>query len=145
MGGYGAVKIGLNWPRRYGAVASLSGVLDQVSLCKKIHSGEWDGVTVQELKGIYGPSGLPGKLDDLLTLVRRTAQDPCRPKMIQLCGTEDFLYDDNQTFRRTAEQAGYNHTYLEAPGDHEWPYWDKAIQHAFQFFCGLDMNQTPIY
>ena len=44
-----------------------------------------------------------------------------------------------------AEAAGYGHTYIEGPGDHEWPYWDKAVQLAFQFFCGLDMASTPIY
>ncbi len=47
--------------------------------------------------------------------------------------------------RRVAEKAGYGHMYLEAPGDHEWPYWDKAIQYAFQFFRNMDMKTTPIY
>lgn len=145
MGGYGAVKIGLSRPLRYGAVASLSGVLDYLSLCKKIRCGEWNDVTSQELKGIHGTSGLPDESDDLLALVRRASREPSRPKLIQLCGTEDFLYEDNQIFRRIAEQAGYGHTYLEGPGDHEWPYWDKAIQRAFQFFCGLDVNQTTLY
>ena len=46
---------------------------------------------------------------------------------------------------RAAEAAGYGHMYLEAPGDHEWPYWDKAIQYAFQFFRNMDMKTTPIY
>lgn len=145
MGGYGAVKIALSRPDRYGAVASLSGVLDYPSLCGKVRSGEWTDFLPQELTGLHGPAGVPEKKDDLLELVRQTAKDPHRPRLIQLCGTEDFLYADNQTFRRTAEQAGYGHTYLEGPGDHEWPYWDKAIQHAFQFFCGLDLQTTPIY
>lgn len=30
-------------------------------------------------------------------------------------------------------------------GDHEWPYRDKAIQHAFQFFRNMDIKTTPIY
>ena len=50
-----------------------------------------------------------------------------------------------QYTRQAAEAAGYGHTYIEGPGDHEWPYWDKAVQLAFQFFCGLDMATTPIY
>lgn len=33
----------------------------------------------------------------------------------------------------------------EAPGDHEWPYRDKAIRYAFQFFRNMDMKTTPIY
>lgn len=145
MGGYGAVKIGLSRPQRFGAIASLSGVLDYTALCRQIMDGQWTDVLPQELRGLHGPSGLPEDRDDVLHLVRREAKDPCRPRLLQLCGTEDFLYENNQTFRRTAESCGYGHTYREAPGDHEWPYWDKAIQYAFQFFCGLDMETTPIY
>lgn len=33
----------------------------------------------------------------------------------------------------------------EAPGDHEWPYRDKAIRYAFRFFRNMDMKTTPIY
>lgn len=145
MGGYGAVKTGLSRPQQYSAVASLSGVLDYVSLSQKIICGMWNDVTCQELKGIHGAAGQPDESDDLLALVRRAACDPCRPRLIQLCGTEDFLYEENQTFRRTAEQAGYGHIYMESPGGHEWPYWDRAVQRAIQFFCGLDINQTPLY
>lgn len=145
MGGYGAVKIGLRRPERYAAIASLSGVMDYKAMCKRIMAGQWPDVLPQELQALHGPTGLPSEQDDVLVLVRRAAQEPERPRLIQLCGTEDFLYGDNQTFRRTADAANYGHTYREAPGDHEWPYWDKAIQHAFQFFCGLDPNTTPIY
>lgn len=145
MGGYGAVKVGLSRPRRYCAIASLSGVLDDVSMCQKIACGEWSEMAYQELEEIFGPGKLPNGSNGLLELLRRTAQDPCRPKLLQLCGTEDFLYEENQAFRNTAEQAGYGHTYVEAPGGHEWPYWDKAIQRAFQFFCGSDLEQTQLY
>ena len=145
MGGYGAVKIGLSRPWRFSAIASLSGVLDYAALSCKVLHGEWTDMRPRELRAIHGNDGLPEKQDDVLDLVRREAKDPQRPGLIQLCGTEDFLYEDNQTFRRTAEEAGYGHTYREAPGDHEWPYWDKAIQHAFQFFCALDPDTTPIY
>lgn len=145
MGGYGAVKVALRRPERFAAVASLSGVLDYAALCQKIMTGQWDDVCPQELRALHGESGMPGKEDDVLALVAQAAKDPNRPRMIQLCGTEDFLYEDNQTFRRIADEASYGHTYREGPGDHEWPYWDKAVQHAFQFFCGLDLDTTPIY
>lgn len=145
MGGYGAVKVGLRRPERFAAIASLSGVLDYKHLARQVMDGNWPDMSPRELQAIHGPSGLPGTEDDVLTLVREMASKPERPGLIQLCGTEDFLYDDNQTFRRTAEEAGYGHIYREGPGDHEWPYWDKAVQHAFQFFCALSLDDTPIY
>ena len=146
MGGYGAMKAALSRPQRFAAVASLSGALDYAALSCKVLNEDWGDILPQELRGINGAVGLPERKDDLLYLVRRAAAIPDRPRILQLCGTEDFLaYANNQTFRRAAEEANYGITYLEGPGDHEWPYWDKAIQHAFQFFCGLDLHSTPIY
>lgn len=145
MGGYGAFKAALRRPERYTAAASLSGVLDYRLLCCRVLNGEWPDVSSDELYALHGPTGLPGAENDLLELVGRAAEKPDRTRLIQLCGTEDFLYEANQNFRRAAAEAGCDLTWREAPGDHEWPYWDKAVQHAFQFFCGLDMDATPIY
>lgn len=145
MGGYGALKVGLCCPERFGGIATLSGVLDYKAMTQRILSGQWPDVLPQELQALHGPSGLPKPEDDPIHLVRQVAKNPDRPRLIQLCGTEDFLYEDNQTFLKAATEAGYDLTYREAPGDHEWPYWDKAIQYAFHFFCGLDSETTPIY
>lgn len=145
MGGYGAVKIALRRPERFGAVASLSGALDYSALARRVMSGAWPDMRPGEFSALHGPDGLPGAEDDVLELVRRRARDPGRPRMIQLCGTEDFLYEDNQTFRRTAEAAGYGHTYREGPGEHAWPYWDKAIQQAIWFFLELEEGSFPLF
>lgn len=144
MGGYGAVKTALRCPRRFGGAASLSGVLDYRGFLRMILDGQWPDFLPREVYALH-PDGVCAEEDDPLYLVRRAAALEDRPRLIQLCGTEDFLYGANQTFRAAAEEAGYGHTYIEGPGDHEWPYWDKAIQLAFQFFCGLDMAKTPIY
>lgn len=145
MGGYGAVKVGLRRPERFSGIASLSGVLNYPRLARQVMSGQWPDLLPQELRALHGAAGLPSGDEDVISLVCQQAGNPQRPRLIQLCGTSDFLYEDNQTFRRAAEKAGYGHMYLEAPGDHEWPYWDKAIQYAFQFFRNMDMKTTPIY
>ncbi|MBQ6427026.1 MAG: esterase family protein [Clostridia bacterium] len=145
MGGYGAVKIGLRRQERFGAIASLSGVLDYASLCRSVMSGTWTDMNAGELIALHGPSGIPGPEDLPLHLVREAASCPDRPRLIQLCGTEDFLYENNQTFRRAAESAGYGHTYVEGPGEHAWPYWDIAIQQAIRFFLNLEPLSNPIY
>lgn len=145
MGGYGAVKVGLRCPDRFAGIAALSGVLDYPGLARRVMAGQWPDLLPQELQALHGPQGVPAPDEDVIRLVRQQAKNPDRPRLLQLCGTSDFLYGDNQTFRRAAEEAGYGHTYREGPGDHEWPYWDKAIQHAFQFFRNLDMETTPLY
>ena len=57
--------------------------------------------------------------------------------LIQLCGTEDFLYEHNRRFRLPVEEAGYGHCYSEGPVEHAWSYWDRAIQTALRFSLGL--------
>lgn len=145
MGGYGATKIALSRPEQYGAAASLSGVMDIAGLMRDVMAGNWPDLTAGEVKAIFGAEGIVPPESDLLHLVRSQAKNPSRPRLLQLCGTEDFLYPANQLFRHEAEAAGYGHTYLEGPGDHAWPYWDVAIQRAFQFFCGMDLESSPIY
>lgn len=144
MGGYGAVKIALRRIGQYQAVGMLSGVADWVSLAQDVHTGAWPAMQPSELTAIYGPAAMPGPEDDLFVLIQAAAVNPNRPQLIQLCGTEDFFYDSNCRFRETAQAAGYGHTYLEWPGDHEWPFWDVAIQRTFQFFCGLPLD-GPIF
>lgn len=99
----------------------------------------------EELYVMHGQSGIPKQWEDPIVLVRKCATNPNRPRLIQLCGTEDFLYEDNQRFKQIAEEAGYGHTYMEGPGEHEWPFWDKAIQRVFQFFLEMDWEKSQLY
>ena len=138
MGGYGAIKIGLSRPNQYEAIASLSGVLDYEEFKKMIIAGKWPDMKKEELD----------ILDDTVTpisLISKVAKLNDCPRIIQLCGTEDFLYTHNQNFKKIMEKENYDHLYIEAKGDHEWPYWDKAVQYAFMFFLKLDMDKTPVY
>lgn len=49
------------------------------------------------------------------------------------CGTSDFLYEENQKFRRHLENLKIEFTYDEGPGTHEWGYWDQKIQQIIRW------------
>ena len=103
MGGYGAFKLGLRASETFSAVASLSGGLDV--------------------------TGLGGSENDLFYLAEKLKESgKPLPKMYQWCGTEDFLYEDNLKMRDHLRKLGYDLTYEESPGDHQWKYWDEKIQ-----------------
>ncbi len=138
MGGYGALKIGLSRPQRFAGIASLSGVVDYEAFAKLIRSRAWEDMNPEELDILHDE-------ETPLMLAEKTAGISDRPGLIQMCGTEDFLYADNQKFRKALNDLGYGHTYREGPGDHEWPYWDKAVQYAFMFFRGLDPDTAKLY
>lgn len=125
MGGYGAFKLALSCPEKYAAAASLSGALDMATLVKV------DSIQDNyEMYNIFGDlNSLSGSDNDLFHLADKVLNSNCiKPKLYQCCGTEDFLYEDNQTFRNFISSTNFDYTYEEGPGEHEWGYWDTNIQ-----------------
>jgi S-formylglutathione hydrolase FrmB len=123
MGGYGAFKLALSKPGKFCAAASLSGALDPDALYKIMPS------LLFEYRNIFGYQPLKGSANDLFALSRDLARtDGPTPRLFQCCGTEDFLYQDNQIFKRHLESLGFDLTYTEGPGSHDWGYWDSQIQ-----------------
>ncbi|MGG6311237.1 alpha/beta hydrolase [Paenibacillus macerans] len=131
MGGYGAFKLALRKPDMFAAAASLSGALDIANNHHNI-----DGISPLFLR-IFGEAGPQNTENDLLTLLEPLAQGQKAgkpvPKLYQCCGTEDFLYEDNQAFRKACSRAGLTLTYEEGPGSHEWGYWDAKIQDVLKW------------
>ncbi|CAG7646162.1 alpha/beta hydrolase [Paenibacillus allorhizosphaerae] len=128
MGGYGALKLGLTHPERFGAAASLSGATDVFEFATTRASNA-------EARNIFGSTGLiPGSGNDLFHLAEQlAASDRPRPNLYQCCGTEDFLYGANIRFRDRCRSVGLELTYEEEPGTHEWGYWDKKIQRVLEW------------
>lgn len=136
MGGYGAFKLALSHPERYKAAVSLSGVTD---LCYRfISEGAWPedgeanwGEGYKEL--------LPDSKHDLYRLIRDVEESGGeRPLLRQVCGTEDYLYENNQRFRRfMLPRPGWDYEYGEARGAHWWDFWDRILPSVLDFFEGL--------
>ncbi|QHW34566.1 esterase family protein [Paenibacillus rhizovicinus] len=126
MGGYGAFKLALNKPEQYAAAASLSGALDISS---------FENHAPADFKRIFGSAEAANALPNDLFLAAQTLKESGQPipSLYQYCGTEDFLYDANVKFRGHAQELGLPLTYVEAPGDHQWSYWDEYIQHVLEW------------
>ena len=127
MGGYGAFKLALTLPDRFAAAASLSGALDVASMAER--GAKEDPEWRREKESVFGDlSAVRGSGHDLLHLARQVARRKRQPMLFQCCGTEDFLYQMNTTFRKHAKKLGLDLHYEEGPGEHEWGYWDDNIQ-----------------
>lgn len=131
MGGYGAFKLGLGASNTFSAVASLSGALDLVAEMesdKSKRSDEFWNMIFGDKKNVKGSS------NDLFYLADQLVKEgKPLPKMYIWCGTEDFLYQDNISARDYFLQLGYDVTYEESPGDHQWKYWDDMIQRVLEW------------
>ena len=124
MGGYGACKICFRNPEKFAAIATMSGVLDIFS---KIENLEEIGILAEDIFG--NVSEIKDSEDDILYLLKQLKKSGKQiPRIYQCCGTEDFLYEANQTFKNLADEINVNITYEEGPGGHEWYFWDKYLK-----------------
>lgn len=130
MGGYGAFKVALSKPDNFCAAASLSGALDMAEVLRSRGEDYFNGV----LKPIFGDTrNLENSKDDLLYLVKNIENNINKPRLYQCCGTEDFLYEDNSTFKNFIKDKGFDYTYEECSGGHSWKLWDDKIQEVLKW------------
>lgn len=127
MGGYGAFKWALRHPDAFAAAASLSGVLDLSARIKKEKDG--DHPVANALYHVFGGQQIKNTTNDLFYLTEQLLKNKKEiPQLFQACGTEDFLWENNQVFYQFATDKQLPLTYTFSQGSHEWGYWDEKIQ-----------------
>lgn len=126
MGGYGAMKWALNKPEQFAAVATLSGVVD---LAGHVHTKDAQDPMVQTLYNVFGDQDIKGTMHDVLDLLKQVDQsNNPKPKIYQACGKEDFLYEENVSFQKVADQTNLDVVTTFDSGTHDWGYWDHHIK-----------------
>lgn len=123
MGGYGALKIALRECGTFAAAAGLSPVGDIKNL------EGFDGI----LAPVFGEGRDVSDEDDIMYLAEKHKDDPLRPRLFMGIGLEDFLYNNANNLRRKLEECGYDLTYKESHGVHNWDFWDEYIQHVLKW------------
>lgn len=141
MGGYGALKIGLNRPEQYGAIGSLSSGFTACSGCLSRQSEQ--GVDLEYL--IFGEVGLDEETADTAEKARAIAESGENiPRIFITCGSEDnHLLDyarEARDFFASFEGNPFDLEYTEHPGGHNWAYWDDHIC-DFLRYAGLTEGQ----
>jgi putative tributyrin esterase len=134
MGGYGAFKMALAHPERFAAAASLSGAVEIREVVNEDNPDQ-DPEWLALMRSIFGADlkKVADGPDDLRTLARQAANAPEKPRLYQCCGSEDFLYWNNLSFRDFLHSLPIDLTYEEGPGEHNWAYWDKMIQRVLNW------------
>jgi S-formylglutathione hydrolase FrmB len=123
MGGHGGLFLGLRHRDLFGACGSMSGGVDinasrrQFDIVKRIgdtvvNAGNWKEYSVFYMIDQYKDT---------------------RQKIIFDCGTEDFYYPANHQFHEKLLGLHIPHDYTERPGQHNWAYWNNAVQ--YQLLC----------
>jgi S-formylglutathione hydrolase FrmB len=125
IGGYGAMRLALHQPERFAAAASLSGGLDLARLQRDSGRG-------QLMRAVFAGRDITGSDDDLLSVL--DGADPATlPDLYVCCGTEDPLITGSRAFVDAAQRRGVTVTSSFGTGEHEWGYWDTAIQYVLDW------------
>lgn len=134
MGGYGAAKIGLTYPYSFAGIGMLSAVCDLsiISGTKSLLS--WEGTAIPEEQAYFG---CEGPVADELVCLAKNVNPQIRPLLVQCCGNEDFLLEQNRLFSKNLNDIGWEHSYFEAGGDHNFLFWDSAIVRVIKTFVGI--------
>lgn len=142
MGGYGALKCALSRPERYGKCAAFS------SPCLYLGEGIGsfrgpDGARLavenlgeqlhRDFLAIYGDGlELPPE-SDIPELARRAAARPDKPAFYAACGDKDGFLEENRRFAADMKALGFDFTYKESPGGHDWRFFDAALEKALRW------------
>lgn len=137
MGGEGALKYAVNFPRMFGGVAVLS-----------MYPRDWENMQPGKVKvnrrdlNSYENAGgwdkFVNSYENIRAIMREHKTDGPLPKMYFACGENDFLFESYREFKEWAQKEKMDIHFEEIPGyTHEWRFWDLAIQKALDFF-GLE-------
>jgi S-formylglutathione hydrolase FrmB len=137
MGGYGALRNGLHYDDTFGAVFAFSSALfmDRLAAMKPGES-DFIGNTTAYFERWFGNlSQLPGSDKDPAALAQNyIARHNKLPLMYTACGTEDFGVDGCRKYGELLTKLDPETKYEEWQGEHNWKFWDAAIEKAFKWW-----------
>ena len=138
MGGFGALHAGLVYPQTFGKIMALSSAM----IIQKIKNippdyqnafADYDYYT-----SVFGDlQKLEESINNPEYLVREGKERGEElPHIFIACGTEDFGIEDNRAFRDFLLEENIDVHYVEAPGMHDWTFWNGCLEQGIQWLIG---------
>lgn len=130
MGGYGALRNGLKYHESFGYIAGLS----SANIVEGIENRTDDVSAFFESRSFAESflgdlSKVKNSDKDIKWLAEKlSAAGAELPKIYLACGTEDHLLGRSRDLRDALRGLGFHVTYQEAPGGHEWDFWNSQIK-----------------
>ncbi len=136
MGGYGAIVNAFLYTDKFSAVVALSSGL----ILSRIAGFSPDDTDPKGKKTIYG--SVFGDLRQVegsdydyfhLARTRKTLDKKEQPRFYLACGRDDFLFEANVEYKDELIKLGYDVTWVEDEGAHDWDFWDKYIKKSIDY------------
>lgn len=126
MGGFGAVRNGLKYSETFSHIAALSAAL-------QIMEPGADNVAGENL--IFGDIEDARRSDKnpRVALENLLNEERNKPKIYMACGLSDSLLAIDREYRDLFTEKGFNVTWDEEPGGHDWDFWDRQIKKVLEW------------
>ena len=125
MGGYGALRNGLKYCDTFSHIIALSSA---VHIFEEKGGGLFDALTCFREIEDAEKTDLNPKI-----AFEKARIHNCLPRIYMSCGTEDTLLGANRAMKAFFEEQGAGLTYVEAPGGHDWDFWNSQIHEALEW------------
>lgn len=129
MGGFGALRTGLKYHETFGRIIGFSSAVHILETFEGLN-----GKNMAYEESLFGDLKEAAKTDKnprvcIENLAKLKKENPKLelPKIYLSCGTEDGLLPFTRLYRDLLKAGGFEVTYEEAPGGHEWDFWDSQI------------------
>ena len=128
MGGYGALRNGLKYHETFGRIAALSSSPIIDSIPTATDDALFRAQRKSYLQAVLGDLDAAQKGDLNPHVLLRQIPREKLPRVYLACGAEDSLLPTTRKLRDTMTEVGADLTYEEAPGAHEWDFWNSQIK-----------------
>ena len=148
MGGYGTIRIGLNHPDKFGAIAPFSAPTNMRKMRDSMLGQPRESLST--FINAFGEGLDMTDVDDPWALFEKTSKLPAeqQPRIRLMCGKQDELfniYDQNVIFHEYAKTLPLaDYKFMSWTGGHEYMFWDRALMHAIAFFLNNDYDKERI-
>jgi len=142
MGGYGAIRNGLKYHETFGYLAGMSSAL----IMDNLLDPEWEkGRGEFHERTAFGDlTKLKGSDKDPKAIIKSMKEKAFGfPNIYLSCGTEDRLIAPNRELHKCLLDNGVKHNYVEAPGAHDWDFWNTEIKRVLDWLP-LANDQKPV-
>lgn len=133
MGGYGALKAALAFPRKYSVCCAFApGCLFMEDYLKMLREDKAaEDPFREDLRACFGDEFEWSPDIDLLALAQKARGEDLR--IFSSCGKDDGLLGINRKFSEKMRNMKLNFTYKELEGGHNWDYFNEALSHGLKF------------
>jgi len=123
MGGYGALNLALKHPDLFVFAGSISGAINAPT-----DLGPRQPDFQANLLQVFGLAGSATRADNDIFILLKHADVARLPYIYLACGESDPFFPLNQQFAAQLLEEHARYEFHQAPGAHEWKFWDKAAR-----------------